>query len=180
MRPLYGHYTGIFSTQANIVQYCIQSGILQKTQQCLSSRSDMCMINSDDFVDGFCWTCPSCPDNRHSIRHDSILHNIKASLSPFLQILLHNCNTLSISQTAKQESLCPKTVRIMFAAIRHCMIDDLLINPTLLGGPGKIVEFDESLIGSRKYNRERNVQASREVAARRCRAREQRVLYCGV
>ena len=37
------------------MKYWIQSGILQKKQQCLSSRSDIYMINSDDLIDWFCW-----------------------------------------------------------------------------------------------------------------------------
>ena len=38
------------------------------------------------------------------------------------------------------------------------MIEDLLITPPLIGGPGQIVEIDESLIGRRKYNRGKRVK----------------------
>ena len=41
----------------------------------------------------------------------------------------------------------------MAVKIRYYMVEDLLANPPLLGGMGKIVELDESLIGNRKYNR---------------------------
>ena len=46
----------------------------------------------------------------------------------------------------------------MYVKIRYCMVEDLLANPPLLGGMGKIVELDESLIGNRKYNRGRLVK----------------------
>ena len=117
----------------------------------------MYLTNLENFADGFCWTCPSssCPNYRHSIRKDSILHNRKTSLHSILQILWHNCNTLSIFQTSKQESLSPNTVRSKFAAIRHYMVEDLLTNHPLLGGPRKIDDIDESLIRRKKYNRER-------------------------
>ena len=43
----------------------------------------------------------------------------------------------------------------LYVKIRHCMVEDLLANPPLLGGMEKIVELDESLIGNIKYNRGR-------------------------
>ena len=102
------HSSGIFSTQANFVQYCIQSAILQ---QCPASRSDMYLTNSEEFADGFYWTCPSCPNNRHSIRKDSIFHDRKISLHSFLQILWHSLYfpdsraRISLSEY-RQEYLC--------------------------------------------------------------------------
>ena len=154
------HSSGIFSTQSNIVQYCMQVGILQSKQRCSKCSADMYLLDTstDDFTDGFCWTCPTCPQQKRSIRRDSILERRKIPLLTFLQVLWHSCNTLSVSQTAKQESLSPKTVRSIYTAIRHCMIEDLLITPPLIGGPGKIVEIDESIIGKRKYNRGRIVK----------------------
>ena len=115
----------------------------------------MYLIESDQFADGCCWTCPSCPLHRHSIRNDSILEKRKISLISLLHILWHNCNALSISQTAKQESVCPKTVRSPYVKIRYCMVENLLAKPPLLGGMEKIVELDESLIGNRKCNKGR-------------------------
>ena len=38
--------------------------------------------------------------------------------------------------------------------IGYCMVEDLLANPPLLGGMGKIVELDESLIGNLKNTTE--------------------------
>ena len=143
--------SGIFSTQANVVQYCIQSGILQKKQRCSTSQSDMYLIESDQFADRFCWTCPSCPLHRHSIRNDSILEKRK------IENILPS-HPVEQLQTAKQESVCPKTVRSLYVKIRYCMVEDLRANPPLLGRMGKIVEIDESMIGNIKYNRGRLVK----------------------
>ena len=92
------------------------------------------------------------PQQKLSIRRDNILEGRKLSLLTFLKVLWHNCNGSSISQSARQESLCQKTVRRIFVAIRQCMIEDLLLTQPLIGGPGKIVEVDETLVGNRKYN----------------------------
>ena len=152
--------TSLFTCQSNIVKYCIEVGILQSSRRCSLCRSDMYLMDTscDDFSDGFCWTCPTCPQQRRSIRTCSIMERRKIPLITFLKILWHNCNSLSIAQAARQESLDPKTVQRLFAAIRHCMMEDLLKTPPLIGGPGKVVEIDESLIGKRKYNRGRIVR----------------------
>ena len=36
--------SGLLSSKGNIVQYCIQVGILQQKQNCLSCRSDMILV----------------------------------------------------------------------------------------------------------------------------------------
>jgi hypothetical protein len=109
--------------------------------------------STDNFADGFCWSCSTCQRRTRSVRHDSILARRKITLLTFLKVLWHYCNTLSISQAVKQESLDTRTVRSIYTSIRHCMPEDLLLSQPLIGGPGKIVEVDESLIGKRKYNR---------------------------
>ena len=150
----------IFSTQSNLVQYCMQIAIIQNKQWCSKCNNNMYLMETslDDYTDGFCLNCPTSPHHRVSIRRDSIIEGKKISLQQFLRILWHNCNTLSVSQAAKEEAMCPKTVRNIYESIRRCMVEDLLMTPVMIGGPGKIVEIDESLFGRRKYNRGKRVK----------------------
>ena len=133
----------------------MRAGILQSKQRCSKCSTDMFLLDAstDDFSDGFCWVCPICPQQKRSIRRYSPLEKRNIPLLKFLEVLWNNCNTLSISQAAKQESLSPKTVRSLYNAIRH-----LLRTPPLIGDQGKIVEIHKSLVSKRKYNRGRIVR----------------------
>ena len=163
--------SGLLSSKGNIVQYCIQVGILQQKQNCLSCRSDMILVETDARADGFCWSCQDCPTQQISIRRDSILQGKKLSLLKFLKVMWHSCNTLSIGQIAREENLSPKTVRNIVSSIRHCMIEDLLIDPTLLVVQARLLRLTnpsldgESTTGDARW-RENGFLVGRSGAAR--------------
>ena len=110
------------------------------------------------FSDGYCWTCPGAPHHL-SIREGSILHKRKISLCNFLHFLWMFCNSISVLDAARLLSMNTRTVRSLFNALRQCMAEDILEDGAhrKIGGPGHIIEIDESKFGKRKYNRGRRV-----------------------
>ncbi|KAL5272332.1 hypothetical protein ACHWQZ_G000525 [Mnemiopsis leidyi] len=110
------------------------------------------------YSDGYNW---ACPDDIHllSVRADSVLHRRKISFTSFLHLLWLFCNRISVSDAARLVSSNIKTVRTLFTSLRQCMAEDLLDNGVRrkIGGPGHIIEIDESKFGRRKYNRGRRV-----------------------
>ena len=64
------------------------------------------------------------------------------------------CHEVSTSPLALLD---PKKVRGFFKAIRQCMAADLISGDAMIGGPGQIVEIDESKFGKRKFNCGRRV-----------------------
>ena len=110
------------------------------------------------FTDGFCWVCEDC-QHTTSVRAGSILSKRRISFSSFLNLLWLFCTRISVCDVARILSLNTKTVRSIFKALRQCMAEDLLENGVMrkIGGPGHIIEIDESKFGKRKYNRGRRV-----------------------
>ena len=151
---------GIFS-EINCLQYLIDVQKLRPHQFCDQCNAYMelkpCVATI--YRDGCCWVCPTTPHYR-SVRTNSILHNRKISFSSFLHLLWLFCNGASVSACARILSKNTKTVRSLYKALRQCMAEDLMDQNggrTKIGGPGHIIEIDESKFGKRKYNRGRRV-----------------------
>ena len=149
---------GVLSDPWNCLQYCIDVGLLRDKRFCTSCQQYMGLEEclEQKYNDGYCWRCPG---GRHyaSVRSDSLLASKEFPLSKFIQLLWLYCNYSSVSQTAGILSMCPKKIRSMFKAIRQCMAEDMIDGSTMIGGPGEIVEIDDSKFGKRKYNRGRRV-----------------------
>ena len=66
---------------------------------------------------------------------------------------------LSVSETSRALSKDVKKVRFFFKSIRQCMAEDLLQSHSgvMIGGPGHIVEADESKFGKRKFHQGKRV-----------------------
>ena len=152
---------GILTSEARSLQYCIDVELLRPHQYC-----DQCHIflelkscPPDQYTDGCCWICPGC-DNHKSVRANSILYKRSIPFSKFLHLLWMFCNGVSVCDASRLLSMNTKTVRSLYKALRQCMAEDLMRNSTdsgKIGGPGHIIEVDESKFGKPKYNRGRLV-----------------------
>ena len=91
------------------------------------------------FNDGYCWSCPQAEHFR-SVRHGSILHNRKISLSNFLHLLWLFCNRSTACDAARILSMHSKHVRSLYRTQRQCMAEDLIQNGARgrIGGDGHI------------------------------------------
>ncbi|KAL5272803.1 hypothetical protein ACHWQZ_G000842 [Mnemiopsis leidyi] len=151
---------GILYSEAHALQYLINVGILRPHQYCEECQTYMELKSCPTarYSDGYNW---ACPDDIHllSVRADSVLHRRKISFTSFLHLLWLFCNRISVSDAARLVSSNIKTVRTLFTSLRQCMAEDLLDNGVRrkIGGPGHIIEIDESKFGRRKYNRGRRV-----------------------
>ena len=151
---------GILYSEAHALQYLINVGILRPHQYCGECQTYMELKSCPTarYSDGYNW---ACPDDIHllSVRADSVLHRRKISFTSFLHLLWLFCNRISVSDAARLVSSDIKTVRTLYTSLRQCMAEDLLDNGVRrkIGGPGHIIEIDESKFGRRKYNRGRRV-----------------------
>ena len=147
---------GILTSKSHSLQYCLDVGILRPHHFCEDCQSYMTLkvCPTSKYRDGYNWTCG---DTQHcvSVRSGSILQNRSIPFSSFIHLLWLFCNQINVSNVARLLTLNMKTVRSLFKSILQCVAEDLLENSITgkIGGPGYIVEVEESNVGKRKYNR---------------------------
>lgn len=111
------------------------------------------------------WYCSKCND-RVSIFKDSIFENSNLAPTKILMLAVCFVNRSSYMETKRSlvfdqsdTQLPNSTIAWWFDLFRDMLVDTLDINQAIskIGGPGKIVQVDEALIGRREYNRGRLV-----------------------
>ena len=103
------------------------------------------------------WRCPSHKGTKLSIRHGSIFQQSHLSLPQLLRLLFYWALNIPVKTACELTSIARQSVGPWYRAIR--MICGDVINhlhpAPLLGGPGVIVQIDESVISKPKNNRGR-------------------------
>ena len=67
-------------------------------------------------------------------------------------------SNLNINDLNHETGLSAKTIVKFNKLFREVIIEHILCNSQPIGGPGIIVQIDETLVFKRKYNRGRNIQ----------------------
>ena len=92
--------------------------------------------------DGVCWSCPMCKTTK-SIRHGRFFSKSKLSLKQWMIGLLWWAKEYSVTAFAEEAEISEYTVIDVYQWLRVCSTK-LLQTPIILGGPGVVVQIDES------------------------------------
>ena len=150
---------GMFSTEANCMQFLYDMKILRTNHQCprclISMNLKECPTTK--YREGCCWKC-KC-GKTIAPRIGSILENSNITYEEFIKILAFFAEGKSVTSAAQHGNLAKDTVQRFYKKIHQRIAEDI-ITKTKIGGPGTVVEIDESKFGKQKYSYGRLVQGS--------------------
>ncbi|XP_019863338.1 PREDICTED: uncharacterized protein LOC100639804 [Amphimedon queenslandica] len=94
--------------------------------------------------DGKCWYCPTCKTTR-SIRHGSFFSQSKITLQKWMILMLWWSREYPVTDASREAEVNPDTAVDVYGWLRDVCSTKLISVPIVLGGPGKVVQIDESL-----------------------------------
>ena len=147
-------YGRVLVNHETLINWCVSMKLISSEKNCNKCSSKMEIKTRSDILDGYSWYCVNkeCK-SRISIRHKSWFAKSRLSLKQIITIIFCWCYEMTQKLTMREVSINKNTAVDWFSFMRCICVDILEIHSEQLGGPGKIVEIDESAFGKRKYNR---------------------------
>ena len=126
--------------------------LLKKEYTCCDNICSEVKSKSSDGKEFKCNTC----GKRYSLRSGSFFYNVHVSLQNLLLLtfIFALKTPIKLATSLFQGDVSHVTIKQWFNFLREVCSQHLFRHPTMLGGPGVVVELDESALGrKRKYNR---------------------------
>ena len=143
------------SSEQESIKFAQEIGVLCKSISCHCGRV-MKLYERPRKIDGCSFRCTHCY-NEISVKHASWLndrHHARISVKIFLHILFFWSKKISVTASSELIGVQKETIVNYFNMFREECGKKLITMPVQLGGPGKIVEIDETFLGAeRKYGR---------------------------
>lgn len=146
---------GLFVNEGLAYQYERNVGLIPSSIRC-----PHCEQPTDLYTDNFevykqRRICHHC-QHTYSILTGTIFTRSKLLICQVLHLIYCWCQQYSCQQTAFECQVHANTVTNYFSCLRDCCYNEIMDSPIqMIGGPGQVVEIDESALTTRKYNRGR-------------------------
>jgi hypothetical protein len=147
----------LFCSGTLLILFLQKTKLISSTRKCPECNVEMELVEKSDRIDGWIWLCPISGCKKEiSIRKNSFFEKSKLQLSAILTLVFCWFTKSSQENAANEAGLLTNfwhTTGYWFNFCRDVCRDKLFSDNHAIGGPGKIVEIDESAFGKRKYHR---------------------------
>ena len=137
------------------MKYLVQVGLFKaRGGQCCDCGPDvvLTLIKVSDRNDGYKWRCPRCKKRERSIRHGSIFSGSNLDIVKAFALLYTWARDFDNQHAVWELGLSEMTVVRWYARFRAVCLFHCQTMPKI-GGPGKIVEFDQTCLVHQKHHR---------------------------
>ena len=146
----------------DVLDYCMSLGLIAKERVCPRCERGMILTARGDYVDGYEWLCRGVPGDRHkvkrTVRGGSWFSMSKLSIMQILLTTYYWINKIPNSVAADMAQVGLNAVTHWRSFCRELCLIWVSESCEKIGGPGVIVEIDESKFGKRKYHRGRRLE----------------------
>ena len=160
--------TTAFFTLEETIDFMKRRCLLAQSATCSACGTAMCWQKCSKLSDGYLWRCPrSACRKKLSIRAGSFFSKSHLSLQTWLKLIYFWATdepVTKVHQQLDQKECSTKTAIDVFNFLREVCSQHLIaLGDIQLGGPGAVVQIDESLFNHKpKYQRGRRPPAHRE------------------
>ena len=134
----------IYGPTDDLIAWFRTKRLLARSQDCSSCNVPMRQGTRNDVTDGLVWRCPQCKTTK-SIRQGSFFSKSRLSLQKWLLLIHFWVKEYPVKDAASDIEVDKNTAVDVYRWLREVCSTKLLATPIILGGPGVIVQVDESL-----------------------------------
>ena len=134
----------IFGDTEELIDFLQQKHLLASNMVCSNCGTAMTLRQKSDISDGCIFRCDSCKTTK-SLRAGSFFSKSKLTLQQWLVLLYWWVREYPVTDAAEEARVGRDTTIDAYQWLREVCSTKLLQNPIRLGGPGKVVQIDESL-----------------------------------
>src|SRR6218665_633546 len=154
-------FSEICRDQLGVIRYLQGEHILHSKVDCAPCQHPYTLVKDKVKVSSYFWRCPKCK-KKQSLTKDSFLEGAKISPAKLVFLVFYWSSKIAVTTAKEHLDMSSATGVDYYQYMRDICSNKLVRSPMQLGGPGKEVQIDESLLVRAKYRRGRNVRRKQQ------------------
>ena len=133
-----------FGPTDDLIAWFRAKRLLARSQDCSNCNVPMRQGTRKDVTDGLVWRCPQCKTTK-SVREGSFFTKSRLTLQKWLLLIHFWVKQYPVTDVAVDVEIDKNVGCAVYKWLREVCSTKLLQSPIILGGPGVVVQVDESL-----------------------------------